>query len=405
MKRFLMICLIALVAVSAFALGSKEKEPATAGGAYSNIKIGFIFLHDPASSTYDNNFYQAALQVQKSLGLSDSQVIFKWNVEEAAPCYDTACDMADAGCNIIFADSFGHETYMIQAAREYPDVQFCHATGTKSKTEGLANFHNAFASIYEGRFLAGIAAGMKINEMIEAGKFTADKAKIGYIGAYPYAEVISGFTSFYLGARYVCPSATMEVTFTNSWFDIAKEKTGAETLMNNGCILISQHADSEGAPKACEERGVPNVSYNVGTINLGPNTALISSKINWAPYFEMIIKAVAKGENFDTDWCGTVETGSVELTELNTNIAAKGTQEAIDKAKEDLAAGRLHVFDTKAFTVGGKHLKEYLADVVDKGDFQPETNVIVDGIFVESGPQFRSAPYFDIFIDGIKKYE
>ena len=404
MKKFFMICLIALVAVSAFAGGSKE-QAAAAAGEYANVKIGFIFLHDPASSTYDNNFYQAALQTQKALGLSDSQVIFKWNVEEGAPCYETACDMADAGCNIVFADSFGHETYMIQAAREYPNVQFCHATGTKSRTEGVANFHNAFASIYEGRFLAGIAAGMKINEMIAAGKFTADKAKIGYIGAYPYAEVISGFTSFFLGARYVCPTATMEVTYTNSWFDIAKEKTGAETLINDGCIFISQHADSEGAPKACEERGVPNVAYNVSTINLGPNTALISSKINWAPYYEMIIKAVAKGESFATDWCGTVDTGSVELTELNEKIAAKGTKEAIEKAKADLASGKLHVYDTKSFTVGGKHLTEYLADVIDKGDFQPETNVIVNGVFVESGEQFRSAPYFDMLIDGIKKYE
>ena len=404
MKRFLMICLIALVAVSAFAGGSKEKATA-AEGEYANVKIGFIFLHDPASSTYDNNFYQAALQTQKALGLSDSQVIFKWNVEEGAPCYETACDMADAGCNIVFADSFGHETYMIQAAREYPNVQFCHVTGTKSRTEGVANFHNAFASIYEGRFLAGIAAGMKINEMIAAGKFTADKAKIGYIGAYPYAEVISGYTSFFLGARYVCPTVTMEVTYTNSWFDIAKEKTGAETLINDGCIFISQHADSEGAPKACEEKGVPNVAYNVSTINLGPNTALISSKINWAPYYEMIIKAVAKGESFATDWCGTVDTGSVELTELNEKIAAKGTKEALQQAMADLKSGKLHVFDTKAFTVGGKHLTEYLADVIDKGDFQPETNVIVNGVFVESGEQFRSAPYFDMLIDGVKKYE
>ena len=403
MKKFLMICLVALVAVSAFAGGSKEQ--AAAEGEFAKIKIGFIFLHDPASSTYDNNFYQAALQTQKALGLSDSQVIFKWNVEEGAPCYETACDMADAGCNIVFADSFGHETYMIQAAREYPNVQFCHATGTKSRTEGVPNFHNAFASIYEGRFLAGIAAGMKINEMIAAGKFTADKAKIGYIGAYPYAEVISGFTSFFLGARYVCPTATMEVTYTNSWFDIAKEKTGAETLINDGCIFISQHADSEGAPKACEEKGVPNVAYNVSTINLGPNTALISSKINWAPYYEMIIKAVAKGESFATDWCGTVDTGSVELTELNEKIAAKGTKEALQQAMADLKSGKLHVFDTKAFTVGGKHLTEYLADVIDKGDFQPETNVIVNGVFVESGEQFRSAPYFDMLIDGVKKYE
>ncbi len=384
---------------------AEVKQPAKAADDYSNVKIGFILLHDPASSTYDNNFYLAALEVQKKLGLSNDQVIFKWNIEEGSVCYDTACDMADSGCNIVFADSFGHETYMIQAAKEYPDVQFCHATGTKSRSEGVANFHNAFASIYEGRYLSGIAAGMKINEMIESGKITPDKAKLGYVAAFPYAEVISGYTSFFLGARSVCPTATMEVTYTNSWFDIAKEKTGAEALIKNGCIFISQHADSEGAPKACAENGVPNVSYNVDTTHLGPDTALISSRINWAPYFEMIIKATAKGESFVTDYIGTMATGSVELTKLNEKVAAKGTQEALDKAISDLKAGKIKVFSTDSFTYKGEKLTEYLADVVDKGDFKPETNVIINGEFVESGEQFRSAPYFDIMIDGIKKYE
>ena len=365
--------------------------------ALDDFKMGFIFLHDPASSTYDNNFYQAALAVQKELGLKDDQFIFKWNVPEGPECQDTAEEMADAGCKVVFADSFGHETYMIEAAKNYPNVQFCHATGTQSRTVNIPNYHNAFASIYEGRYLAGIAAGMKLAELVKEGK----TPKVGYVGAYPYAEVVSGFTSFFLGVRSVVPEATMDVVYTNSWFDIALEKEAALKLINDGCVLLSQHADSEGAPKACEEKGIPNVAYNVSTINLGPNTALISSKINWAPYYKMVIDAVSKGESFATDWCGSFATGSVELTELNTKAAAAGTQEAIDKAKAELEAGTLKVFATANWTVKGEHLTEYLADVQDMGDFKPETNVILDGAFVESGEQFRSAPYFDIRIAGI----
>lgn len=366
----------------------------------SKVKIGVIFLHDPNMSTYDNNFYQAILAAQKTLGLTDDQLVFKWNIpEDGTDCYDTACEMIDAGCNIVFGDSFGYESNLKQVAQNNPNVQVCHATGTNAIVAGLANYHNAFASIYEGRYLAGVAAGMKINEMINSGTITAEKAKIGYVGAFPYAEVKSGYTSFFLGARSVCPSVTMEVVYTNSWFDIALEKEGALKLINDGCVLISQHADSEGAPKACEEAGVPNVAYNVDTTNLGPNTALISSKINWEPYFEMIIKCVASGKAIPTDWCGTLKTGSVQLTALNEKAAAEGTQKAIDDAKAQLEAGTVKVYDTKNFKVDGKELATYLADVKDMGDFQPETEVIKNGSFLES--YYRSAPYFDLLIDGI----
>ena len=408
MKKLIAVLLSLAMILSLAACGSKPdnttkapettkaaKQTTQAPSALDDFKIGFIFLHDPASSTYDNNFYQAALQVQKELGLRDDQCIFKWNVPEDSGCQDTAEEMADAGCKIVFADSFGHETYMIEAAKNYPNVQFCHATGTQAQQVKLANYHNAFAAIYEGRYLAGIAAGMKLAELVKAGK----EAKVGYVAAFPYAEVVSGYTSFFLGVRSIVPEATMKVVYTNSWFDIALEKEAALKLINDGCVLLSQHADSEGAPKACEEKGIPDVAYNVSTINLGPNTAIISSKINWAPYYKMIIDAVAKGESFATDWCGTFATGSVELTELNEKVAAPGTQEAIDKAKAELTAGTLHVFDTKNWTLDGQHLTEYKADV--DGDYVGETNVIIDGIFVESGEQFRSAPYFDIRIDGV----
>ena len=361
-----------------------------------DIKVGFICLHDE-NSTYDLNFINAAKEACATLGI---EPIIKTNIPEGQECYDAACELADEGCGFIFADSFGHEDYMIEAAKEYPEIQFSHATGTKAHTEGLDNYHNAFASIYEGRYLAGIAAGMKLNEMIDNGTITADQAKIGYVGAYTYAEVISGYTSFFLGARSVCPSATMEVTFTGSWYDETAEKEGANTLISDGCVLISQHADSMGAPTACETAGVPDVSYNGSTKSACPNTFIVSSKINWAPYFVYAITATANGEAFDQDWTGSIATDSVQLTELGDNVAA-GTQEAIEAAKAQFVAGTLHVFDTSTFTVGGEALTSYMADVDTDAEYQGDHEVITNGYFDESGAGFRSAPYFDLQIDGI----
>ena len=367
----------------------------------ADFKIGMICLHDE-NSTYDNNFIQALRQVQKDLGLSDDQVVIVTNIGEDSSCYDAAVDLAkNKGCKVIFADSFGHESFMKQAAQEYPEVQFCHATGTSGKIANIENFHNAFASIYEGRYLAGIAAGLKLNEMIAAGKITAEQAVIGYVGAFTYAEVISGMTSFSLGARSVCPSATMKVRYTGSWYDQAKEQEAATALIEKDkCVLISQHADSLGAPTACELAGVPNVSYNGSTYSAGETTFIISSAINWAPYFQYIIETVVKGEAIAPDWCGTIATNSVVLSGVNQDVAAEGTIEKVNEAIKALEAGTLHVFDTASFTVDGKTLTEYLADV--DGDYTGETNVIHDGYFDESNAvDFRSAPYFDIIIDGV----
>ena len=386
------------------------EAPAADATAASDLKVGFIFLHDE-NSTYDLNFMNGAKEACANLGLSDDQVIFRTNIPEGQECYDAAAELADAGCNVIFADSFGHEDFMIQAAKEFPEVQFCHATGTKAHTEGLANYHNAFASIYEGRYLAGVAAGLKLNEMIANGEFTEDEAKIGYVGAFTYAEVVSGYTSFFLGARSVCPTATMEVTFTGSWYDETAEKEGAQKLISNGCVLISQHADSMGAPTACETAGVPNVSYNGSTEAACPNTFIVSSRINWAPYYEYAITAVMNGETIDADWTGTLATGSVVLTDINTAVAAEGTAEAIADATAKLESGEVQVFDCSAFTVSGDnvtdamtvdadgHVTSYLADVDTDAAYTGDTEAVENGAFKES--TFRAAPYFDLKIDGI----
>ena len=419
MKKFLALIIALVMALSLVACG-EQKQPDNPdvpddGQQTATVKVGFITLHDE-NSTYDLNFINAAKEAIANLGLTDADYILKTNVPEGQECYETAMDLVDKGCNIIFADSFGHEPYMIDAAKEHPEVQFCHSTGTRAHTEKLANYHNAFASIYEGRYLAGIAAGLKLNEMIEAGKFTADEAKMGYVGAFTYAEVVSGYTSFFLGARSVCPTVTMDVTFTGSWYDETLEKEGAEKLIQGGCKLISQHADSLGAPTACENAGVPNVSYNGSTKDSCPNTFIVSSRIDWAPYYEMCIKAVMDGTEIPADWTGTLATGSVVLTDVNETAAAAGTAEAIAAATEKLEKGEIHVFDCANFTtkVDDKvntfkadylkldeagHITSYMADVDTDAAYTGDTEVIKDGYFAES--EFRSAPYFDLQIDGI----
>ncbi len=363
-----------------------------------DFKIGFICLHDE-KSTYDLNFINAINKIKETLGLSDEQVVVKTQIPEGNECYVAAKDLVGEGCKIIFANSFGHEDFIIQAAKEFPEVQFCHATGTKAHTEGLDNYHNAFASIYEGRYLAGVAAGLKLNEMIEAGEFTAEEAKMGYVGAYTYAEVISGYTSFYLGAKSVCPTVTMEVQFTGSWYDVTLEKNAAEALIAKDCKLISQHADSMGAPGACEAAGIPNVSYNGSTYDSCYETFIVSSAIDWTPYYNYIIGQYVKGEEIAADWCGGIEEGSVVLTGINLDVAAEGTEDAIKKAVEDLKAGTVKVFDTATFTKDGAAVESYIADVDTDAAYTPDTEVVADGVFSES--QFRSAPYFDLRIDGI----
>ena len=406
MKKILSLALVLVMLLSFAACGSKT-EPAAAS---KDVKLGFIFLHDE-NSTYDLNFMNGAKEACAALGLSEDQYMFRTNIPEGQECYDAACELADAGCNIIFADSFGHEDYLIQAAKEFPEVQFCHATGTKAHTEGLSNYHNAFAAIYEGRFLAGVAAGLKLNEMIEAGEFTAEEAKMGYVGAFTYAEVVSGYTSFYLGAKSVCPTVTMEVTFTGSWYDETAEKEGANKLIQNGCKLISQHADSMGAPTACEVAGVPNVSYNGSTVAACPNTFIVSSRINWAPYYEYVVNCVKNGEAIAADWTGTIATGSVVLTDVNEQAAAAGTADKIAAVKADIESGKLHVFDVATFTVSGDNVKDtmkvdadghvtsYMADVDTDPAYTGDTEVVENGFFNESAK--RSAPYFDLSIDGI----
>lgn len=407
-KIVALVLVIALAASLAVALAACDDQGTQSVTSFSpiakeDIKFGLICLHDE-NSTYDKNFIDAAREACNDMGV---ELVVRTGIPESAECYDAAVSLINDGCNMIFADSFGHESYILQAAQEYPNVRFAHATGTTAHTELQANFYNAFASIYEGRYLAGIVAGYELNEMIESGKITAEQAKMGYVGAFPYAEVVSGYTSFYLGAKSVCPSVTMEVRYTGSWYDETAERNTAQALIKNGCVLISQHADSSGAPTACEEAGVPNVTYNVAfTEN---DTYLVGSRIDWAPYFRYYINCVINGVSaIGFDWTGhyseNADVSSVKLLEYGSGVSEEAKQ-AVAAAEAALAAGTLQVFDVTKFTVDDEQLTSYLADVDTDTAFTPDTQVIITdeatGITYFAESLYRSAPYFDVRIDGI----
>lgn len=366
----------------------------------NDFKVGLICLHDK-NSTYDKNFIEAMEDAQATLGLSDEQVVIVTGIPEDNSCYEKAKELAQQGCDIIFANSFGHEPFILRAAEEFPNVQFCHATGTMAHTSSLNNFGNAFASIYEGRYLAGVAAGLKLKALYADanGNVSNENAKIGYVGAYTYAEVISGYTSFYLGVKSIVSNVTMDVQFTGSWYDETAENNAAKALINGGAKLISQHADSMGAPNACEEAGIPNVSYNGSTLAACPNTFIVSSRINWTPYYLYAIAQKVKGEAVAKDWTGTLATGSVVLTNVGGNAAAEGTVEKLVEVRGKIATGEIKVFDTNTFTKGGQKVNSYMADVDSDAAYTPDTEAVENGAFEES--KHRSAPYFDIQIDGI----
>lgn len=374
---------------------SAETTASGSGISADKIKVGVIYVGDE-NEGYTAAHMEGIQQMKEALGLSDDQVIEKTTIKEDESCYDAAVDLADQGCNIIFANSFGHETYILQAAREYPDVQFCHATGYQAASSGLSNMHNYFDSIYQARYVCGVVAGMKLNEMIDSGKITKDQVKIGYVGAYPYAEVVSGYTSFFLGVRSVCPTATMEVKYTNSWADMPGENEVATQLIADGCVLISQHADTTGAPTACEKAGVPCVGYNVDMTTVAPDVALTSATNNWGIYYTYAVKCMIDGTKIATDWCEGFETGAVAISPLNKTVCAAGTDEAVEKVEAALKDGSLHVFDTSTFTIGGKSLEDLIAA---GGDYAKYADYVSDGYYHES--ELISAPSFDLRIDGI----
>lgn len=413
MKKLLSAVLVFAMIFALTGCGSKgtsSSNGSAAGEKKSDIIVGAVLIGDD-NEGYTYAHIKGIREAAKELGLTDDQIKWKYTIPEDNSCYDACVDLVGQGCSIIFSNSYGHQTYTQQAAKDYPDVTFVAMTGDTAANSGLSNFKNAFTSIYQARYVSGVVAGMKIAELVKDNKledknFDKDgNVKMGYVGAYPYAEVVSGYTAFYLGAKSVYDKVSMEVQYTNSWFDITGEGTAAEALIADGCVIIGQHADSTGAPSACEaafKKGttVYSVGYNIDMLSVAPDAALTSATNNWEVYYKYAIGAAMNGDDVVTDWCKGFEEDAVAITELGT-AAAEGTADKVAEVEKAIKDGTLKVFDTSKFTVGGKTVTECVVDLT--GNFKTtdegDKNAIWDGYFHES--ELRAAPSFSLRIDGI----
>ena len=429
MKKLLGIVLSAAMLLSMAACGSTAASSAAADStadaatatdaAASDLKVGVITIGDETegyTAAHINGIKAAA----QKLGMSDSQIVWKYKVPEGAECSDAAEDLVGQGCNLVVSNSYGHQTYIVEEAEKYPDVTFVSMTGDFAALTGLDNFKNAFTNVYESRYVAGVVAGMKLQELVESGtltpetqpnSFTADgKVKIGYVGAYNYAEVVSGYTAFFLGVQSVYPNVAMEVMYTNSWFDIDKEGAAAEALIANGSVIIGQHADSTGAPAAVQklqDAGTIcySIGYNIDMLPTAPTAALTSATNVWSVFYKELFEAAMNGEEIASDWAKGYDDGAVAVTGFGPSCAV-GTAEKVAEVEAALRDGSLKVFDTATFTVNGETVPSAPCDmtIMDWAtgtvSYQGETyEGIVDGAFEES--TFRSAPYFTLRIDGI----
>lgn len=390
MKKYLVVLLVLVMALAGF----------TQAGNAEDFKLGIILVHDE-NTGYDEAHINGVNEAKKALGLSDSQVVFKYNIPEDETCYDQAIDLAEQGCTMIISDSYGHQAFMQQAASEKPDVLFISSTGDTAWKAKLTNFGNMFPHTFESRYVSGVVAGMKLKELMDAGKVT--DPYVGYVGAYPYAEVVSGYTAFFLGIRSIVPEAHMDVQYTNSWYDPTAEYEAANALMARGCVIIGQHADSTGAPSAVQEakdggKVVYSVGYNIDMLAAAPTAALTSAQNNWGNLYTPVIKQAMEEGTVATDFSIGYADDGVMISALGPEVA-EGTKEAVDKAIAGIKDGSLQVFDTKNFTVGGETITTYTALDSD-GDFTPDTGeAIENGVFIES--KLISAPYFALRIDGI----
>ena len=397
-------------ATEATATESPAEASAAEAPATDAVKIGVILVHDE-NTGYDFAHIEGIRKAAAAAGFADDQIIWKYNISEDESCYDTATDLVEQGCGYIFSDSYGHQSYMQQAASENPDTTFVSMTGDTAALSALPNFKNAFNFTFESRYISGVVAGMKLAELVADDKVAASNMdadgniKIGYVGAYPYAEVVSGYTGFYLGLKSVVNNVVMDVTYTNSWYDPTAEAEAANALVSSGCIIISQHADSTGAPSACEallEGGttVYCVGYNVDMLSVAPKSALTSAQNDWSVYYTYAFNCIKNGEDIATDWAKGYNDGAVMISALGESCA-EGTAEKVAEAEAALKDGSLNVFDTSKFTVSGETVTTYMAIDTD-GDWAGDTGeAISDGVFHES--TLRSAPYFGLRIDGIKE--
>ena len=309
-----------------------------------HLTIGFIYDNDE-STPYTYNFSLAKDALEKEFGervdiLTCSNVLDE-EMEEPLR------DLAGKGCDIIFFN--GYSELVMKLAPEYPNIEFCQASYMDmSGVTVPENYHTFKGEAYQGRYVSGIAAGMKIKQMIAEGTITADQAKVGFVAAFPTSEVISGYTAFILGVRSIVPQAVMRVCYTQTWSSYAQEKSAAEHLIDEGCVILSQHTDTIGPAIACEKasenkKEVYFVGFSQSMSEVAPAASLVTSRICWETYIlsaveammlDKRIESIVSGRIHGTDVSAGFERGWVEMIDLNEQVAAPGTQEAMNNAIE-----------------------------------------------------------------------
>ena len=320
-----------------------------------HVKVGFV-LDGDESAPYSYNFVRAANAIESAYD-DRVEVDIRYNVpyDKSREVFE---DLAQSGCAIVFSNSYEYGTYAKQVAADYPGVQFCEATCDNANAEPVvANYHTFMGEIYEGRYVTGKVAGMKLREMVESGQIDADEAWVGYVAAYPYPEVISGYTAFLLGVRSECPQARMKVKYTNTWGSYGLEMQAAKQLIDGGCTIISQHSNTIAPAIACEEasagRPVYHVGYNQDMVDIAPTVSLVGTRINWTPYCVSAVQAVLDNKRIEDVVRGNVhgndegagfKEGWVEILTLNTAIAPQGCAAMIEAAVASLSAGKTSVF-------------------------------------------------------------
>ena len=318
-------------------------------GGKDHLTVGFIYDNDE-STPYTYNFSLAKDALEKKYGekvdiLTCSNVL---DDEMEEPLRD----LAEQGCDIIFFN--GYSEKVVELAPEYPDIQFCQTSYKDMNGVSVPdNYHTFKGEAYQARYVSGIAAGMKIQQMISEGIITEDQSKVGFVAAFPSSEVISGYTAFLYGVRSVVPTSTMEVFYTNTWCSYVIEKDVTEQMIEDGCVIISQHTDTIGPAIACEEasetgKKVYFVGWGQSMSEVAPGTSLVTSRICWEPYVLSAVEAVMTDKKIETvvsakiwgnDVSAGFEKGWVEMMDLNLTIAAPGTQDAIDKAIDQFKRG------------------------------------------------------------------
>lgn len=328
--------------------------------SFSNVKVGFVHVGDPSDMGYTYNHDLGTQNMMKALGLSENQVLNKFNISEDDNCAAALRELAEDGCNIIFATSHGFEPYVQEVAAEYLDIQFCHANGYMAPT-GEPNTHNYFGRIHEARYLSGIVAGMKAKEI--------GNPKLGYVAAFPYAEIVSGFTAFYLGAKSVYPEVTMKIMYTGSWNDPTKEAQNTQALADAGCGVISQHCDSSAPATAAQKAGIFQVGYNSPMIDVAPNASLTSAVWDWSKYLVFAVTCVVNGETIPPDWAGGLSDGVCNISALNEALIADGSKEAVETARTAIMNGTLQVFagPLHGFSAEGEEI------TIEEGDYYEES--------------------------------